>query len=265
MTSVANFGIIYTPALKKAPNPSAKLVYSALATFADAKSREAFPKHDTIADMLGISERTVRRAISDLKDAELIEIVGTKRSRNGYKSANVYRLLDSHRPPVSSKNEDADDSYRSPMSSENDDDAISPATHDQPHRSPMAGQEQTIEHTNTNNYITTTSFNNDSVDIAHEKPKVKPRPKMKVKKLGKAGLRKLGNGSLSASSSSSARTYIANGIDVIEFIEEHEGCTLSDIFSNPSFKNTKDDIEYILGHLELKNRITKNGDTYSVR
>lgn len=79
--------------------PSAKAVYLALASHADRQGGSCFPSHATLAVETGLSERTVKRCLDELRDAGAVEWKRTGRS-------NRYRILKgeecrSDRPPVS--------------------------------------------------------------------------------------------------------------------------------------------------------------------
>lgn len=251
MTTISKFGKIYTHALKLAPTATTKLVYATLTTFADANTREAFPKHETIAEIVGVSVRTIERSIADLKKVGLIEVVGYKTYPNGYKSANVYKLLDS---------------YPSPVSGEIADETISPAIPDVSHPTPVSGQEQTIEHTNT----TTTN---------KQLPRVKKsKPKIRARKLTKSRMKKLVPSSSVAFSSSvpssssafndsgsSRRKFKANSIDILEHIESNGSCSVDEIIRFGTFTNEPSDIEQMVSVLSRRNRIVADGDRWMVR
>lgn len=242
MTTLPRFGKIYTHALKLAPTASSKLVYATLTTFADANSREAYPKHETIAEIIGVSVRTVERSIADLKKVGLIEVVGHKTYPNGYKAANVYKLIDS---------------YPSPVSGEIGSDAISPAIPDVSHPTPVSGQEQTIEHTN----ITTTNKQVTNKPISRVK---KSKPKIKARKLNTSRMKKMAS-SVSEYQQPSRNRFKANSIDILEHIETHGSCSVDEIIRFGTFSNEPSDIEQMVSVLSRRNRIVADGERWMVR
>lgn len=74
-------------------------VYTALALHDGPAG--CFPKQRTIAGILGCSERTVRKWITVLVEAELVEVI-ERRGRGGYRQVNAYVL---HRMPWSQQAE----------------------------------------------------------------------------------------------------------------------------------------------------------------
>ena len=74
-----------------AMGPYGIAVYSALCRFSD-KSGRAFPSHDKIASVTGMSRRQVMRVIDKLVDLKLI--VKTTRRNNNMKQSNVYQIVD---------------------------------------------------------------------------------------------------------------------------------------------------------------------------
>ena len=75
---------------------AARVVYAALASYADWETRTCYPKQTTIAKQTGLDERRVRRAIKELLDGGHI-LVHDRRSEN---KPNVYVLTTGHRDPV---------------------------------------------------------------------------------------------------------------------------------------------------------------------
>ena len=73
-------------------------VYNALASFANSKTQSCFPTQKALADMLGLSRRTVARKIKLLRESGLIEVIKNNRG-------NVYYLLS---PRVTSVTEGCD-------------------------------------------------------------------------------------------------------------------------------------------------------------
>lgn len=71
--------------------PSALLVYIILAKFADNKTSESFPTQAQIADLAGLSERTVRTVLTNLETVKLITI--DKLPAKGGYFYNRYTLL----------------------------------------------------------------------------------------------------------------------------------------------------------------------------
>lgn len=92
--------------------PHAKLVYAALSSHAGA-SDEAWPKQDTMAGYLGISERQVRRCLAWLRENGFVtwetKIVG------GMRSINVYTLLVTSRPTKADRTSRPADRSHSPV------------------------------------------------------------------------------------------------------------------------------------------------------
>ncbi|MFH1970881.1 MAG: helix-turn-helix domain-containing protein [Patescibacteria group bacterium] len=84
-------------------------VYNALASFANSKTQSCFPTQKALADMLGLSRRTVARKIKSLRQSALIEVI--KKNRG-----NVYYLLS---PQVTSVTEGCDRNDTSYMTSGN--------------------------------------------------------------------------------------------------------------------------------------------------
>lgn len=67
-------------------------VYCALSKFADNKTRESFPRHSTIANLIGAHVRTVKTYLGKLVDAGLLKIK-PRFSADGSRSSNLYILL----------------------------------------------------------------------------------------------------------------------------------------------------------------------------
>lgn len=62
---------------------NAKLVYIAIATYADDKGK-AWPSYETIAEKFFLSRRNVHRALKDLIDKEYLSEVSSKKTSNVY-------------------------------------------------------------------------------------------------------------------------------------------------------------------------------------
>ena len=73
---------------RKEISPGAKVTYARLAQYA-GRNGECFPKQRVLAIEVGVSERTVREYLRELKDNQLIESV-----QNGLKMSNNYFFLD---------------------------------------------------------------------------------------------------------------------------------------------------------------------------
>lgn len=95
MEKVTGFGLVRRDAMRKAPTVNSKIVYALLATYADAKTREAWPKAETLAEELGISKRSVVYALAQLREAEVITLVRYMHDERGYRTGAVYRINDS--------------------------------------------------------------------------------------------------------------------------------------------------------------------------
>ncbi|MDP7305473.1 MAG: helix-turn-helix domain-containing protein [Pirellulaceae bacterium] len=79
--------------------PLTRLVYVALAIYADHETGECFPSQKTIADDIGIKERAVRNHLQALIDAGYVEVVKRRRQ-----DSTILRLIDSRpAPPCRSK------------------------------------------------------------------------------------------------------------------------------------------------------------------
>lgn len=68
-------------------SPYVKLVYTALTTYADSETRILWPAQATLAADVGLSIRTVGKALREMEDAGLVEVTHTQTS-------NRYRLRD---------------------------------------------------------------------------------------------------------------------------------------------------------------------------
>lgn len=68
-----------------------KAVYMALSYFASNKSSECYPSRDTLMRVAGISDKTLRNAISNLKEKGYISV--KHRTVKGKRASNIYRLL----------------------------------------------------------------------------------------------------------------------------------------------------------------------------
>jgi DNA-binding MarR family transcriptional regulator len=73
-------------------SPTAKLVLLALVDCYNPKSEEIFPKQSTIADQLGISISSVKRAIKELANAQLV-IYETKNTNRYRLTSYFFELL----------------------------------------------------------------------------------------------------------------------------------------------------------------------------
>jgi len=65
-------------------NPSTKLIYHALAYFANNTTQEAFPGVETIAKMTSLKRITVLRAIKQLEEYFFIKVIRTSGKKNRY-------------------------------------------------------------------------------------------------------------------------------------------------------------------------------------
>ena len=77
---------IVTNDIMENPNlsPTCKIVYYALAKMANTKTRECYPSEFTISETCGLSLSSVKRAIKQLKEAEVIVIM-KKWKKNSYR------------------------------------------------------------------------------------------------------------------------------------------------------------------------------------
>jgi len=82
-------------------------VYNALALFANSKTQSCFPTRKALADILGLSRRTVARKINVLRQSGLIEVIKKNRS-------NVYYLLSPQVTSVTEGCDKNDTSYMTP-------------------------------------------------------------------------------------------------------------------------------------------------------
>jgi hypothetical protein len=71
-------------------DPNAFTVYAVICKFANNTTRQAWPSHQTIADLAGCSRSTVKKAIATLKKAKLISV---KKKGSVGKEHNVYTIL----------------------------------------------------------------------------------------------------------------------------------------------------------------------------
>ena len=97
---------------KRCPSPTSKLVLLVLANYAD-KRHSCFPSENHIAEICGVSDRSVRRCLVALVDCGLIEIRHRTGTSNRYflrVEASVQSGVDAHgrrvRPPVSDYTKD---------------------------------------------------------------------------------------------------------------------------------------------------------------
>ncbi len=90
-----SFGLVYRSEVDCAEfrglSPTTRLVYVTLALFASRHAHEAFPRVSTLASIVGVSERTVHRALAALADAGFISI---NKRQLGPRRYNTYTLLD---------------------------------------------------------------------------------------------------------------------------------------------------------------------------
>ena len=63
---------------------SAKLVYAALAYFADNKNQQAFPNYETIMRLTGLKRRVITNAVKQLEGYYFIEVQREKGKVNQY-------------------------------------------------------------------------------------------------------------------------------------------------------------------------------------
>lgn len=95
-----------------------KHVLIAFGHFVNSETKEAWPSHETISEMTGLSEKTVQRAIRRLEDRGILVNRGQKLKTDGFLGPNLYVLnipleadgkggQSDHRRP-SSRNEDID-------------------------------------------------------------------------------------------------------------------------------------------------------------
>lgn len=70
-----------------------RLVLIFLADFANDKKGYAWPSIGTLARRTGLSQSTVKRAIRDLEDAELVTVVRQSRIVTGARFSNRYYLV----------------------------------------------------------------------------------------------------------------------------------------------------------------------------
>ena len=75
---------------------TALAVYFVLCRHADNEGLESLPSHEAMAEILGTSAGTVKRALATLKDHGLIE-VEARYNEYGGRARNAYRLLE---PPT---------------------------------------------------------------------------------------------------------------------------------------------------------------------
>lgn len=101
--------LVYDPAV----NPTALRVYAALDRHADKTTRLGWPGQAGLADKLGVSAGTVRRAIAELKAAGWVEV-----ERRGLTQSNVYTVLMAPRTSARSDRADVRDLDRAPVAEE---------------------------------------------------------------------------------------------------------------------------------------------------
>jgi predicted transcriptional regulator len=70
---------------------NAKMVYLALTTFIDSKSKECYPSHAALAARCGLSISSVQRALKELREKKIV--TWKQRSRVGAgQTSNYYKL-----------------------------------------------------------------------------------------------------------------------------------------------------------------------------
>jgi DNA-binding transcriptional ArsR family regulator len=90
-SNLGNFGVVNRAAIEAcAGDTTALAVYAALATYADGDGA-CWPAQKTLAELIGVSEGTIRRAISRLEEVGLIEV--DARLYRGRKVGNAYVLV----------------------------------------------------------------------------------------------------------------------------------------------------------------------------
>lgn len=87
-TNLPPFGLVFRERLTALPTDRSRVMFALLATYADRESGDCFPKQSTLADLLGWSEGSVRRALSDLREAGVLEtrpiLVSGRKTQNAY-------------------------------------------------------------------------------------------------------------------------------------------------------------------------------------
>ena len=92
----ARFGVIYRHTMDRDDfrglTPTTRLVYFAILTFVGRATNQAWPKAKTLSKLVGVSERTVWRAVRDLQKAGFVEV--SKRWFTSTRRVNLYTLTD---------------------------------------------------------------------------------------------------------------------------------------------------------------------------
>lgn len=89
ISAEGGFGITSKRVMRSDLSVTAKAVYALLSTYASARSRRCWPSRERLAEDLGLSERTISRAID-----ELVASGYAKRSSRGLGASKYTVLLD---------------------------------------------------------------------------------------------------------------------------------------------------------------------------
>lgn len=113
------FGLVPEWVDESVTDGTAMRLYVRLARKYANAARDAFPEEITLAEELGVSERTIRRCLAILTDAGAIRITRTRRA-DGHYGRNLYHLpMDEpgdHRPSVTGgPDQEKPDHHRSPV------------------------------------------------------------------------------------------------------------------------------------------------------
>lgn len=87
-------------------DPVARLTLHVLAKFADKNTHECFPSQETLAECVGVSDRTIRTALATLKQRGYIAVVGHRKvNKPGFARAHVlvYRIMVDSRKRASAR------------------------------------------------------------------------------------------------------------------------------------------------------------------
>ena len=84
--------------------PTAKYVLIVLASFQNVKTGACFPSHEALAERTGLNERSIRRAMDELKSAGIID--WKERERHGRWKGNRHYVLFPNSPPDTKSSED---------------------------------------------------------------------------------------------------------------------------------------------------------------
>jgi len=71
---------------------NAVMLYGVIMTYADNVTREAFPSRETLAEDMGVSVATVKRAIKELEQADVIHVKRVRTEKGGNFRSNQYTL-----------------------------------------------------------------------------------------------------------------------------------------------------------------------------